>query len=498
MAGIAQLSTLIRSLSKSEKRYFKWSYTRGNNDKVYHYLYRVIEKGVRDPAYIKNRLEKNFPDAKLEPACKHLYKMLMRSLRSFEADKSTENRLSNLLGDIKILFDKGLYELCFSELDKAKKLALKHEKFAFYILLAKQELLYLTNLEFPGIDENALIQKQEKIVDLLYHELYISRHASLYELLMFRYQKNGNVRSELETTKLNDLLLEEFQVNAMNKYTSFESEKLHLHFQSIYFLMTGSPKQSLQIFEELNVLFQKNKQLWGDSPVHYIYMLHGVLTNLYLTTRNKEMPYFLHELEKVVTDSESVLLLRDHMVYFHRLGFLQATENFSEANELAKQYENRFLSKNLVVAPNASAEMSFRLSVLYFCLGKFQQSLQLVNSVLNSAGLFISLQLYILGRLLHLLIHLELENDDYLYYEIKSVERKLKKGKKLFTLEKITLRMLKKWLTLENKEELLYDYRNALLDLEKNDYENQLLRQFPFQHWIASRLQKKLICELVY
>lgn len=491
MSKIEHLTTLINSLSKTEKRYFRWSYPWKPGDKIYGDLYDIIEKGNSSSQEAKNKLKEAYPDAVLEPAYKHLYKMLMRSLRNYESDKSAENKLINLLGDVKILFNKGIFELCFSEIEKGKKLALRHEKFSYYLLFARMELQYLTSLEFPGIDESVLLQKQKKIIDILNHELFINRHASLYELLTFRYHKQGNVRSEIETAKLNDLLLNEHQIIALKKHNSFESDKLHLHFQATYFLMAGNPDQSLKIFKELNEFFIEHKVLWADSPVYYVYLLHGILTDLHLMKREADMPYFLKELQQVQSNSESLHLLKEHLVYYHHIGLLVEQDNIQEAQKLSGKYEKLFLAKKTIVPPNTSAAMNFRLAVVYFILEDYSKSLQLVNEILNSSGPFISSQLYVLGRLLNLLVHLELENEDYLYYEIKSVTRKLKSSKKLFMLEKITLQFLSKWVNANERNKALQYYADALEELEKNDFENQLLRQFPFRKWAKSRLLKK-------
>lgn len=344
MSKLEHLTTLIKSLSKSEKRYFKWSYPWKPGDKIYGDLYEIIDKGNDTAKHLKDRLKEAYPNAILEPAYKHLYKMLMRSLRNYEAEKSVENKLINLLGDVKILFNKGIFELCFSEIEKAKKLALRHEKFAYYLLFARMELQYLTNLEFPGTDEASLLEKQKKITDYLNHELFISRHSSLYEILTFRYHKQGSARSDKEKARLNDLLLNEHQIISTRKLNSFESDKIHLHFQAMYFLMAGNPDPSLKIFKELNQLYIEQKSLWADSPVYYVYLLHGILTDLHLMKRDNDMPYFLNELQQVQSNSESLHLLKQHLDYYHHIGLLIEKGDMQMALDLSVEYEKLFLS----------------------------------------------------------------------------------------------------------------------------------------------------------
>jgi len=491
MSKIEHLHTLIKSLSKTEKRYFRWGNPWKPGDKIYGDLYDLIEKDGDSVQDTKDKLRIAYPDAVLEPAYKHLYKMLMRSLRNYEADKSVENKLINLIGNVKILFNKGIFELCFSEIEKGKKLAIGYEKFDYYILFARLELQYLSVLEFPNIDEPALIQKQNKLMEILNQETFLFRHASLYEILTLRHHKQGIVRSEIERTQLNDLLLKEYQVTSTRKYPSFDSDKLHLHFQSTFFLMTGSPNQSLKIFKELNLLFQERKNLWADSPVSYIYLLHGILTDLYLTEKYEDMGYYLQELKSVNPNSDSLNTLQQKLIFLHQLGMYIGHSNHLEAQAITTAYENGLFSDKGNVHSNTSAIIHFRMIELNFILTDYSKSLQLVNIIVNSKGPFLSSQLYALGRLLHMLIHLELKNEDYLYYEVKSVERKLKSGKKLFTLEKITIQFLKKWVNGKDLDTALKTYEKQLEELEKNKYENHLLRQFPFRKWVVSRISKK-------
>lgn len=167
------------------------------------------------------------------------------------------------------------------------------------------------------------------------------------------------------------------------------------------------------------------------------------------------------------------------------------------ALDLSGEYEKLFLSKRTVLPPNTSAAMYFRLAVVYFILQDYSKSLQLVNEILNSSGPFISSQLYVLSRLLNLLIHLELGNEDYLFYEIKSVTRKLKSSKKMFMVEQITLKFLSRWLNTNERAEAFQYYAAALEELEENDYENQLLRQFPFRKWAKSHLKKQPMKDVI-
>lgn len=458
-------------------------------EKVYISLFEIMDKEKSGERELKVKLKNRFPEAVFEPASKHLYKALMRSLKSFDAEKSIENKLMNLISDVRILFTKGILPLCFSEIERGKKLSLKHEKFFLFLQLARMELQYLTALEFPHVDETELVRRQEKINDILYYELFINKHSSLYELLSHRYAHQGITRSENEIEKLNDLLLEEYQVNANQHYGSFESDKLHLHFQSTYFMMTGNPEQSLQEFYQLNKLFEENEFHWEADPVYYIYLIHGILMGLRWMGKHDDMIFFIHRLEQIKPNARSHELFIRHLILQHQLAIFIDRRKFQEGLPLIVDYEP-YITNAYQAPPNVFATTHFQISVIYFGMGDFRKSLQHINKVLDVGAAFISYQIYGLCRLVSLLIHVELENDDHLIYSIRSAERKFKTEKKLYRVEKLTIDFVRRWIhrTPLNSNEILINYYEDLLKLKEDKFENQFLKQFIFLPWIEAKI----------
>ncbi|PSR55973.1 hypothetical protein AHMF7605_21965 [Adhaeribacter arboris] len=497
MSSFTALQALVHSLSKAEKRYFKLFCDLQTGNKIYFCLYQLLEKKEYGPEEITTIMSKKYPEAVIETARKHLYRMLMKSLRSFESDKAIENRLMQRIQDIKILFNKGLLELCFGELERAMELALKYEKFSYYLILARLELQYLTLLEFPDTDENALITKQEKINQVLHQEQWINRHFTLDEVLLHRYLHNGPVRSQLEINKLNDLLLEEFQVISNKHHHSILSKKLHLHFQSTYFLMTGNHPESLHLFKQLLVLFQAHQHLLLDSPLYYIYLINGILTDLRSMRQHREMPYFIDCLRRIEPASESLALFIQHLLYLHQIILALDLGNYAQGEILIQTYKKEILNKVKVIPPNADATIHLAMALIYFGLHQFPTALHHVNYVLHQSSKYISHQVYSLCRILRLIIQVELKNDDYLYYELRSVERKLKAEEKLFKTEKLTIQFLKKWIASNRAPKHLELFFRNVKEIMQDPYENQLLTWFDFISWTEAKLTRQTYAQLI-
>ncbi|MEY4930085.1 MAG: hypothetical protein RI909_809 [Bacteroidota bacterium] len=439
---------------------------------------------------VKARFEKKIPKAKIETAGKHLYKILMRSLRMYEAERNLDNRLLGLIAEIQILFNKGLTTLCFSEINRGKKLAINSERFLFYLILARMEQQYLVALQFPDLDEATLIGKQAKIKDVLEQESSVHEHSSLYELISYRYTYNGVVRSKKDSDKLNDLLLEEFQTNRSTYFRSYNSDKLHRHFQAIYFLMSGDATQSLKEFYALNSLLAENKVHFESDPIYYLYLLNGILTTLRLIKRYDDMNFFIARLKSFSTSSESTERLRRHFVFFHSTAVLIDNNKYDEAMTVFKESE--------IVEQQGAAfrVMSFSLvqiAIISFWTKDYNTSLKYLNRLHMIPEKYMSPPVYVLGRLLYLLSHLELHNEDHLSYSVRSIERKLKKSSRMFNLERLTLAMVNKLISSAEimRGPLLKRYIEDVKSLsQSHPYELHLLALFNFEEWAKSKIQK--------
>ncbi|MBC8035055.1 MAG: hypothetical protein H7Y03_12960, partial [Chitinophagaceae bacterium] len=240
-----------------------------------------------------------------------------------------------------------------------------------------------------------------------------------------------------------------------------------------------------------------HRDLWEDAPMDYLYLINGALTGLKSMRKYETMRAFLEDVKLLDTKSENLHAMVTQLVFAHEMSILIDTGQFEQGLSLVKTYESDLIKKGGVISVHTQANVYFYIGVTYFGMSDYHRALQYINEVLNIHSKYVSQQLYSLCRLLHLLLHFELGNEDFLNYELRSVERKLKAGKKLFQVEKVTIGFFKKWLRGMQKKSLLQDYHRQLLSLSKDPYEMQLLRQFDFITWIEAKIKKVAFAELV-
>jgi len=140
MKPSTELFKLVKSLTKSEKRFFKLSSSLQSGEKNYLKIFDYIEKQASyDESALKKEFEgetfiKHLPSEK-----NHLYKLILKSLRSYYSEQSISSTLTQEIKNVEILYNKALYKECEKFVGRAKEVAKKHEKFYYLFELISWE-----------------------------------------------------------------------------------------------------------------------------------------------------------------------------------------------------------------------------------------------------------------------------------------------------------------------------------------------------------------------
>ena len=134
------LFTLIRSMRKNEKRYFKVR-NKGQNqdDAKYLMLFDALDKMeafdedliIRQNEWINPR---QFSNLKA-----HLYKKILQSLKEYTASSNEDINIREQIDYIQILFDRSLYQQSMQLLQKAKKVIKKSDNLELQLEVLKWE-----------------------------------------------------------------------------------------------------------------------------------------------------------------------------------------------------------------------------------------------------------------------------------------------------------------------------------------------------------------------
>ena len=277
MKPSGELFNLIKSLTKSEKRFFKLSSSLQSGDKNYLKIFDIIDKqAVYDEVGIKKEFEgerfvKHFPSEK-----NHLYKLILKSLRAYYSDNSINAVLNQEIKNIEILYRKALYKECDKFLRRAKKMAKQHEKFYYWFELIRVEKMLLEESFEEGIFTRSLddliIEEQEVIAKLR----NLAEYHVLYSKVNYAFRSEGYVRDP-KARQIIAEVSENYLIIGKNTALSKRAATICFYTQGFCYSADSKIDLSFIAFAQVKRILDENPDLRIDLVGRYLRTIYNLI-----------------------------------------------------------------------------------------------------------------------------------------------------------------------------------------------------------------------------
>ena len=490
-----EIILLVKSLTSSEKRHFKLFCKKQSGSKDYMNLFKIIVNAKFDnnPEAIILEFKKSNPKKSFENTAQYLLKLITSSLIQIATTNDPQFQQYFAIMRSKVLLDRSISQEGIKELKKAQKLADNLQNHLLLYYTYRQELNYLSGIGFPRMTETNLIDMQMKAKKNLRQLHQIQEHYSLFELLRFRLIYSGRSLSEEDKIKLNDLVTSELGVISRGIQHNFESNKIHLLFQSFFLIHIGRYKSSLQSFKELNELFENNQSQWNFPPYDYLHTLEGILDNLRSIKYYDEMDFFIEQIKKLSRQKypEHFQTVAWQAIYIFKMSMYINTGDPSKAIEFSESIPTTLLRSNSSGNFEKRAELFFHIAVAFFNMEYFKKANKELVIIKTMGKVKINSSIQRASWLMHILVHYELDDLLYLDYEIRSYKRTFKKTGKVLEIERTVFKVIKhdpkRKKSIENSE-LLNKIQASITEITRSSYERQILKYYDFSSWIKNKL----------
>ncbi len=247
-------------------------------------------------------------------------------------------------------------------------------------------------------------------------------------------------------------------------------------------------------------MLEEHRFLWSDSPLDYLSAIEGILDSLHTIRHYEEMHFFLDKLSQLQLDSVYLQVMIQRALFIYELVGLLDRGNFKEAVDLKDKFEASLFKKIHLLGLSKQAEVYLYTALIYIGTGNIAKAHYFLNRILLESKLYYSLPVYRTFRLIHLLVHYELGNHDYIEYETRSIRRGLHTAQKAYLLEKIILSFVSKASAAKSvteKNALWGKLQKDFAAIRDDKYEIQILKIFDFSVWIEAKLCKKSFADLL-
>lgn len=502
MKPSTELFSLIKSLSKSEKRFFKLTSNLQSGEKNYVRIFDFIDA---QKEYDEEALKDEFKNEKfikhLSSEKTYLYKLILKSLRSFYSEDSLKSILFVELKNIEILFNKALYKECKKNIVRAKKLAQETESFYFWIDIIYWEKKLIEEGYQLGVHDEALKQLVEEEEDVLNKLRNLAEYQIIYSKINTLYRTGGFSRSpeeEAEVEKIENYHL----IIGQNTAISIRAASICYYIKGLCAATNRNYEDSYTYFNRTCFILNNNPVIKYDLSVRYIQTLF-YLIRCCIDSRNFEKASKLISDLKALASSKEFNTINLEIrilssAYTNELIMLQRQGLFEQSVELIQEIDAFIEKFNSRLSKEQLLNFNFYKSISYFGTKDLKKSLYYINEILNDNEQNIRQDIYSFSRIFNLVIHFELGNYDFAEYAVKSANRYLAKRNRDYEIETVLIKnieLLAK--SKDDQNEMFKSLQTELESLLKNKHDKAILEYFNISAWVESKINMTSFKETV-
>ena len=498
------LIALISSLTRAEKRHFRLFVKRNQSseDILFLQLFDLLDKYKY---YDEPQILKKLPAIKkrqLSNLKAHLYKQLLTSLRLLNKNHNEDIQIRETIDYARVLYNKGLYRQSLEILDKSKKKATEQK----FHSLALEIIEFEKHIEGQYITRS-IEGRAEELTDEALNVANVIHQASLFSNLALQlyglFLKVGFVKNEKDF-----FLVKEFFISNLPKVKQQELDFIgKIHFCNAhcwYYHITQDFPHSYRYAYKWVDLFRNRPHFIQIFAPLYLKGLHNLLNALFNNLYYEKFIETLDELNrfpkefkiKQIRNVEGLYYFYNYHHTIHK-HFLEGT--FSEGTKIIPELTKIIDSDAFNWDDHRIMVFYYRIGCLYFGSGDNDTAIEYFNRIINQKNPDYREDIQCFARILNLIAHFELGNEQLVEYQVKSVYRFLGKMEDLQAVQREIFRFLRRVPRIRESElqEAFTKLKNKLLEYEDQRFERRPFLYLDIISWLESKIQNRPVQDII-
>jgi uncharacterized protein YcgL (UPF0745 family) len=490
------LFSIIKSLDRHEKRNFKLFVQNTSDSAAYIKLFDVMDAlEFYDEKKVVAVLERKNWDHELKHVKRYLQESILQFLEYYYADHSVEIQLQRYLQRIEIFCAKKLFTLARQMIKKVKDLAEKsYQYYYLLIILSKEDEIINLELDIKAMNNHAMNNHPEKmkcmeiLANIMDYDKLVFQVSSILKRELF---VSENKRIEVEAFLNIPLLKEEaiaISIPAkLKRYAILGQLFLSLRNFELSYL---NYKKAVELLKKHAFIQQSNIAFYMDTMNYFI--IAAVLLK-----KNKEVFVLFNDvksfMDKLPKKLQSVRVLQKYLIISdNHIDFLLRIFKVEEAKLLSEQISTSIKKysgiDNYLVFHN-------NCCLVYFHLGDYRKALQNINVSLNAPDSGIRTDMIIFAKIMNLIVHYELGNEELLPGLCKSTYRYMEKKWHVDRLEETLLNFFGKTIhRFTIPEERTIAFQELRKELAQA-LSKQVFQDFDLLAWVDSKIMNRPFLE---
>lgn len=490
-----ELFQLVKSLTPSEKRYFK---VNGDSKSNYMQLFEAMDaqKEEYDEEKLKKKNAKKPFVKYLSAEKKQLREQILKYMRGYHSTRSVDNQINELLQDERFYRDKGLNDIREKTILKAKELATKYERFHLLKEILVRHLNYTIEFEQKKLTEPVLDiineQKQLALTESALLEL-ITKNQELFAI----YRSGADIQDRQVDSRTN-MLISEVEIYRPRVNRWFQLATTYNRAYANFYQIHRDWKSSFTHTKLEYELYQSHQHFIEEDSYGYKLCIANLMSRAHSAQENE---WFIKALEEMKTlpvhsfNEEGEVF--QNVYFLEHLHYINAGE-FEKAVAIIPAIEEGLGKYASKVNKARKLTFQFNIMVMFFLMHKFSDSLIWLNQILDDKS-EIKQNVTTVSRILLPIIHFELGHHDLVETFTRSAYRYLSRKKRLHSFERTMINYFKTMpLT---TEDFLFNERLTQLSSELKEILNSpsepAFGMEEINLWVRSHVEKKPMRELL-
>lgn len=486
----SSIHILIHGLTQSEKRYFTLQASSGlsGEQKQYHSLYEAI---LAQKVYDEPHLKQQFGQRYFAQYKKQLEEKIMESLRHFHAEKSMTDVVNNELYNYRLYEQKGLFKRAEKSLKRAKELAQRFELLPELLRVYEYAILQIAKTA-SAADIRARIPLIRKEITTI-HQLMDVSLLIRQEYLHFSTlnKENEFLRRDEDAQAALSLIAGLNETIAQQSLPASATTQLH-YLHGLCFFLCGKFEESKNAFLEEYGTFDQHPFLQNAFPEAFTKCIGNNALLALATGDNSAFERFFAQLNTPLSNLPGKNATDQYRRYLLQLKWFVRQQKWSEGQQFVlerrtdiRQMEQEFRAQSLL--KTETDYVLFDTLRILLETKNYREARQLIHAFFSETEAIHKTDNYIMARIIFILLQLQHEQTDLAESEWRSLRRFIRKNKREFEFERLTLKFLSKLITNplpEKQNSTLKAFSNELKLLQKEASGKMALFCFDLPGWL--------------
>ena len=431
MTSSPDLFNIIKSLTPSEKRYFKIYASRhvigskNNYEKLYDALDALPDDKPYDEAAFKKAMKGKSWIKNLAVEKNQLEDLLLKAMRNYHSEKTEEGKLDNAIANIRFLYDKGLIDTVSKMLEGGIKLAKEQYNLTALITLQNYYALVSGRSRLSTAHDT-----QEKILSDemgTYRMLDVERKANQLNRKVYHLYNEGKLINQPETTK--KLLTEIKNIQTIGFLTPTAEEDL-LKATAMIYEKEKRFEEAKNLYQKAIYLLQARKTKTNAHTTTLRLLLYNYLACVHNLEQFNEFPPIIAAIEMLPTSNfrEQAEVFRSSKQF--RLLYYLNTPEESGSQALVDEIEKGLIKYKAFCLPKTVVNFRINICFLYLKQLNFQKLTDAINKFYDLVGREPNFNQVVRDiKIIEVIAQIHLKKYDLADYQLTNLDRWLRATK---------------------------------------------------------------------